>query len=161
YDAETGGSLPFFLEPLAGHDAASIVVRVVFGLVLLAVAASLSQLVMALQRGVVAGLLCTSETRELQRQVETLRQSRSAALDQEAWELHGTEGDLHDGAQQRLVMLTIALGLAAERADTDPAAAKQLILEGQAQAREALAEIRDLVRGIAPAVLLDRGLVAA
>jgi signal transduction histidine kinase len=161
YDAEAGGSLPFFLGPLAGHDAASIVVRVVFGLVLLAVAASLSQLLMALQRGVVAGLLCTSETRELQQQVETLRQSRSAVLDQEASELHRIERDLHDGAQQRLVMLTIDLGLAAERAETDPAAAKQLILDGQAQAREALAEIRDLVRGIAPAVLLDRGLVAA
>jgi signal transduction histidine kinase len=58
-------------------------------------------------------------------------------------------------------MLTIDLGLASERIDTDPAAAKQLILEGQAQAREALAEIRDLVRGIAPSILLDRGLVAA
>ena len=48
-----------------------------------------------------------------------------------------------------------------ERIDTDPAAAKQLILEGQAQAREALAEIRQLVRGIAPSILLDRGLVPA
>ena len=97
---------------------------------------------MALHRGVVAGLLCTSESRELRRQVETLRQSRSAVLDVEASELHRIERDLHDGAQQRLVMLTIDLGLASERIDTDPAAAKQLILDGQEQARQALAEIR-------------------
>ena len=58
-------------------------------------------------------------------------------------------------------MLTIDLGLASERIDADPAAAKQLILEGQEQARQALAEIRDLVRGIAPSILLDRGLVPA
>ena len=73
---------------------------------------------------VVAGLLCTSESRELRRQVETLRESRSAVLDVEASELHRIERDLHDGAQQRLVMLTIDLGLASERIDTDPAAAK-------------------------------------
>jgi signal transduction histidine kinase len=116
---------------------------------------------MALHRGVVAGLLCTSESRELRRQVETLRESRSAVLDVEASELHRIERDLHDGAQQRLVMLTIDLGLASERIDTDPAAAKQLVLDGQEQARQALAELRDLVRGIAPSILLDRGLVPA
>jgi signal transduction histidine kinase len=131
------------------------------GVALLPVAASLSQLVMRLHRSVVTGLLCTSESRELRRQVERLRESRSAVLDVEASELHRIERDLHDGAQQRLVMLSIDLGLAGERIDTDPAAAKQLILEGQAQAREALAEIRQLVRGIAPSILLDRGLVPA
>jgi len=109
----------------------------------------------------VNALLCTSESRELRRQVEALKQSRSDVLDVEASELHRIERDLHDGAQQRLVMLTIDLGLASERVDTDPAAAKQLILDGQAQARQALAEIRALVRGIAPSILLDRGLVPA
>ena len=106
-------------------------------------------------------LLCTSESRELRRQVETLKESRSAVLDVEASELHRIERDLHDGAQQRLVMLTIDLGLAGERIDTDPEAARQLLLEGQEQARQALAELRDLVRGIAPSILLDRGLVPA
>ena len=55
----------------------------------------------------------------------------------------------------------VAIHLASERIDNDPASAKQLILEGQEQAREALAEIRDLVRGIAPSILVDRGLVPA
>lgn len=131
------------------------------GLVMLAVAASLSQLVIALHRSVVAGLLCTSESRELRRQLDTVRRSRAAVLDVEASELHRIERDLHDGAQQRLVMLSIDLGLASERIDADPAAAKELILEGQQQAHEALAEIRQLVRGIAPSILLDRGLVPA
>jgi signal transduction histidine kinase len=138
-----------------------IVGRTMLGIAVLPVAASLSQLVMALHRGVAAALLCTSESRELRRQVETLKVSRSAVLEVEASELHRIERDLHDGAQQRLVMLNLDLGLASERVDSDPAAAKQLILEGQEQARQALAELRDLVRGIAPSILLDRGLVPA
>lgn len=161
YDAMPSGSLEGILGPLASHDPAAVVLRTVLGAALLPVAASLSQLVMALHRAVVTGLLCTSEARELRRQVETLRESRSAVLDVEASELRRIERDLHDGAQQRLVMLTIDLGLASERIDSDPAAAKRLILDGQEQARQALAEIRDLVRGIAPSILLDRGLVAA
>src|SRR5262245_49927435 len=161
YDAVAGAQLPWFFSPLAGHDAIAVATRLLVGLALLPVAASLSQLVITLHRAVVSGLLCTSESRELRRQVESLRQSRSDVLDSEASELHRIERDLHDGAQQRLVMLNIDLGLAAERLDSDPAAARALILEGQAQAREALAEIRDLVRGIAPSILLDRGLVAA
>jgi len=161
YDAVAGGSLPGLLGPLSSHDLAIVLVRALAGLALLPVAASLSQLLIALHRSVVAGLLCTTESRELRRQVETLKQSRSAVLDVEASELHRIERDLHDGAKQRLVMLTIDLGLASERIDADPGAAKQLILEGQEQAREALAEIRNLVRWIAPSILLDRGLVPA
>ena len=131
------------------------------GVALLPVAASLTQLVAVLHRAVISGLICTSETRELRRQVETLRESRSAVLDAEAGELRRIERDLHDGAQQRLVMLTIDLGLASERIDTDPAAAKELVLEARSEAQQALAELRSLVRGIAPAILLDRGLVPA
>jgi signal transduction histidine kinase len=161
YDSVAGATLPWFLGPLSSHDAPIVLLRATVGIALLPVAASLSQLVIALHRAVVVGLLCTSESRELRRQVESLTRSRSAVLDTEATELHRIERDLHDGAQQRLVMLTIDLGLASERIETDPAGAKELILEGQAEARQALAEIRNLVRGIAPSILLDRGLVAA
>ena len=131
------------------------------GIVAAPVAASVSQGLMALHRAVVAGLLCDSEQRELQRRVETLEVSRKTVIDVEATELRRIERDLHDGAQQRLVMLSIDLGLAAERLDTDPAGARALVVEAQDQARLALAELRDLVRGIAPAILLDRGLVPA
>jgi signal transduction histidine kinase len=131
------------------------------GLVLLPVAASVSRGLMALHRAVVAGLLCESGERALERRVVTLEESRRAVLDVEASELRRIERDLHDGAQQRLVGLAIDLSLAAERIDDDPAAAKTLVLDARDQARLALAEIRDLVRGIAPAILLDRGLVPA
>ena len=116
---------------------------------------------MALHRAVVAGLLCESEERALQRRVTTLEESRRAVLDVEATELRRIERDLHDGAQQRLVGLTIDLSLAAERIEADPAGARELVEGARDQARLALAEIRDLVRGIAPAILLDRGLVPA
>ena len=161
YDAVVGATLPGYLDAIAGRDTAALLIRTLTGAALLPVAASVSQLVLSLHRGVVMALLCTSESRELRRQVETLKESRSAVLDVEASELHRIERDLHDGAQQRLVMMTIDLGLAGERIDSDPAAAKQLLLEGQEQARLALAELRDLVRGIAPSILLDRGLVPA
>jgi signal transduction histidine kinase len=151
-------TMPVWLDPPFGVPAW---LGSIAGLGLLFVAASLSQLVIALHRQVVAGLLCTSESRELRRQVETLRRSRSAVLDVEASELSRIERDLHDGAQQRLVALTIDLGLATERIDTDPDGARELVRAGQDQARQALAEIRQLVRGIAPSILLDRGLVPA
>ena len=131
------------------------------GLILLPVAATVSQGLMALHRAVVAGLLCESERRVLERRVETLEDSRRAVIDVEATELRRIERDLHDGAQQRLVMLTIDLGMAVEKIDADPAGARTLVVEAQDQARLALAELRDLVRGIAPAILLDRGLVPA
>jgi signal transduction histidine kinase len=131
------------------------------GLLLLCVAASVSRGLMALHRSVVAGLLCESEQRALQRRVATLEQSRRAVLDVEVTELNRIERDLHDGAQQRLVGLTIDLSLAAERIDDDPEAARGLVLGARDQARLALAEIRNLARGIAPAILLDRGLVPA
>jgi signal transduction histidine kinase len=152
-------TMPVWLDPSVPLPPAWV--GSIAGVVLLFVAASLSQLVMALHRQVVVGLLCTSESRELRRQVETLRRSRSAMLDVEASELNRIERDLHDGAQQRLVRLSIDLGLASERIDTDPAGAKDLVRESQDQARQALAEIRALVRGIAPSILLDRGLVPA
>jgi len=131
------------------------------GLVLAPVAASVSQGLMALHRAVIAGLLCVSERRELERRVETLEDSRRTVLETEASELRRIERDLHDGAQQRLVSLTIDLSLAAERIESDPAGARTLVVEARDQARLALAELRDLVRGIAPAILLDRGLVPA
>jgi signal transduction histidine kinase len=171
-----GASLALLLLPLwfdgsglsagigAGSPASAQAIALVgglAGLVLLPVAATVSQGLMALHRAVVAGLLCESEQRALQRRVETLEDSRKAVIDVGATELRRIERDLHDGAQQRLVMLTIDLGMAVEKIDTDPVSARALVVDAQDQARLALAELRDLVRGIAPAILLDRGLVPA
>ena len=107
------------------------------------------------------GTACISPADALRRDNERLRGSRSAAVELEASELRRIERDLHDGAQQRLVMLAIDLSLAEDKVDSDPAAAKVLIAGARDQARQALGELRDVVRGMAPAILLDRGLAAA
>jgi signal transduction histidine kinase len=150
-------------SPASGAAIAAAIAfgSVVAGLALAMAAASASRGLMALHRAVIEGLLCVSEQQRLQQRVVTLEGSRQAVLDVEASELRRIERDLHDGAQQRLVMLTIDLGLAADKIDSDPASARTLVLDAQDQARQTLAELRNLVRGIAPAILLDRGLVPA
>lgn len=134
---------------------------ILVGLILVPVAAWSGRGIMSLHRALVAGLLCVDPSDELRRDVERLRGSRAAAVDLEANELRRIERDLHDGAQQRLVALAIDLGRAEDRIDSDPAGAKALVVKARGEARLALAELRDLVRGAAPAILLDRGLVAA
>jgi signal transduction histidine kinase len=156
------GSLGAALARIPAQSPVAVgLVSLAAGLVLLPVAAFTAQGLHALHRLVIAGLLCDSGTRALEQRVETLEESRKALVDVEASELRRIERDLHDGAQQRLVMLTINLGLAADKIDSDPAAAKELVADASEQARTALAEIRNLVRGIAPSILMDRGLVPA
>ena len=152
---------PRFGGEVPAGVAAAMVIGVVIGVVLIPVAASVSRGLMTLHRAVVEGLLCVDPTDALRQDVERLRGSRSAALELEASELRRIERDLHDGAQQRLVALAIDLGLAEERIETDPTSAKTLVAAARAQASQALAELRGLVRGVAPAILVDRGLVAA
>ncbi len=146
-----------------GPANAAVVLSAIFivGLAMLPVAASATRGMAVLHRYVVEGLLCISPSEALRRENDRLRQSRSAAVELEASELRRIERDLHDGAQQRLVMLAIDLSLAEGKVESDPAAAKTLIVGARDQARQALAEIREVVRGTAPAILLDRGLVAA
>jgi signal transduction histidine kinase len=98
--------------------------------------------------------------RELAARVDRLEQTRRGALDVQAAELRRIERDLHDGAQARLVALTMRLGRAEARLDHDPEAA-ELVRAARLDATAAIAELRDLARGIAPPVLADRGLVAA
>ena len=95
---------------------------------------------------------------------ELLRRSegqRSAAVDSAETERRRIERDLHDGAQQRLVALAAGLGAAREKLDDDPDGAKALVADAHEEAKSALKEIRDLVRGIHPVILEDRGLDAA
>jgi signal transduction histidine kinase len=106
-------------------------------------------------------LLGRNREKELEERVSTLTESRSRVMDAVAEERRRIERDLHDGAQQRLVALAMDLGMAKEKLDTDPASARTLVEEAHDQAKRALSEMRDLVRGIHPAVLTDRGLDAA
>ncbi|MBW0104948.1 sensor domain-containing protein [Pseudonocardia sp. KRD-291] len=94
----------------------------------------------------------------LRRRVAQLTESRAATVDAQAAELRRIERDLHDGAQARLAAVSITLGLAAQVLRTDPERAFTLLAEARADAGTAQSELRDLVRGIHPPVLADRGL---
>jgi signal transduction histidine kinase len=98
---------------------------------------------------------------ELEAKVEELRASRARIVEAGYQERRRVERDLHDGAQQRLMALTMNLRLARRTLDENPAAARELIDEAMSELDEATAELRELARGIHPAVLTDRGLEAA
>jgi signal transduction histidine kinase len=106
-------------------------------------------------------LLAPDEAAVLRVEMEHLTETRDETVDARAAELRRIERDLHDGAQARLVSLTMSLGMAEEEFDRDPAAARQLVIEARASARTALNELRHLVRGIHPPVLTERGLGGA
>jgi signal transduction histidine kinase len=106
-------------------------------------------------------LLSVSEKSRLALRVEQLTESRAETVDTQAAELRRIERDLHDGAQARLVAIGMNLGLAEEQLTRDPDLAKSLMIEARKATSEALTELRDLVRGIHPPVLADRGLVGA
>jgi len=93
--------------------------------------------------------------------IETLETSRAGAVSQQESELRRIERDLHDGAQARLVSLGMSLGMAEQKLEADPEAARTLVAEARAGVGEALTELRNLVRGIHPPILGDRGLGAA
>jgi signal transduction histidine kinase len=93
--------------------------------------------------------------------VRTLVRSRARLVDAFEVERRRIERDLHDGAQQRLLELGMTLVAAQLELDEDPAAAKPLVRRAADQAASALAELRELVRGIYPQVLTDLGLPAA
>jgi signal transduction histidine kinase len=98
--------------------------------------------------------------RSLER-VEQLTRQRTEAVDAAVSERRRIERDLHDGAQQRLTALAIDLGRARAKLDSDPEAARALVEQAHDDSKQALAELRNLARGIHPAILTDRGLDAA
>jgi signal transduction histidine kinase len=93
--------------------------------------------------------------------IEQLQETRARSVDAAVEERRRIERDLHDGAQQRLVRLGMDLGLALDKFDEDPSGARELVGEAHHEAQRAIVELRDLVRGLHPAVLEDRGLDAA
>ncbi|MGA5300939.1 sensor histidine kinase [Nucisporomicrobium flavum] len=92
---------------------------------------------------------------------DTAQAQKAAAVSAEATALRRLERDIHDGPQQRLVRLAMDLGRAEQQFATDPDAARATVAEALAQTRETLDELRALSRGIAPPILVDRGLQAA
>ena len=130
------------------------------GVVGLFVAPWLTSGVRALDIRAARTLLGPSRADELEHRVEQLTETRAGVVDAADAERRRLERDLHDGTQQRLVSLAINLGMARAQAGTAEEA-KQAIAEAHDEAKAALAELRDLIRGLHPAVLEDRGLDAA
>jgi signal transduction histidine kinase len=137
------------------------VIVTVVGAVVLLTAPVLVAFVTWLDSKATTALLGPNRSVELERRVESLSESRAGVVDAADAERRRIERDLHDGAQQRLVSLAMNLGMARENLTDVPEQARQVIAEAHDEAKEALAELRALVRGLHPAVLDDRGLDAA
>ncbi|MET1071060.1 MAG: histidine kinase [Umezawaea sp.] len=106
-------------------------------------------------------MLAPTARATLATRVQELAESRADTVDAQAAELRRIERDLHDGAQARLVALGMSLGMAEDLLSRDPDAARTLLTEARESSTLALSELRDLVRGIHPPVLSDRGLDGA
>jgi signal transduction histidine kinase len=106
-------------------------------------------------------LLAPGEKARLATRITQLTESRADTVDTQAAELRRIERDLHDGAQARLVALGMNLGMAETLLASNPDAAQELLAEARESTGLALSELRDLVRGIHPPVLADRGLDGA
>ncbi|WP_405613791.1 sensor domain-containing protein [Streptomyces sp. NBC_01511] len=130
----------------------------VIGLVIVLASPWLNRGLTGVDRLLVAGLLGPSR---LATRVSELESDRGVVVDTAAADLRRIERDLHDGAQARLVALAMDLGLAKEKLLADPEAAARMVDEAHGEVKVALQELRDLARGIHPAVLTDRGLDAA
>lgn len=165
-------TLPLYIDQLPGgvahyglFDAGTMTAALavaVGGIITLAVIAPWVTLgAWRIERGLVTFFLGPNNNAELATRVHDLTVRNEAAVDSAESERRRIERDLHDGAQQRLVALAMSLGRAKEQFASNPEAARALVDSAHEDAKSALAEIRDLVRGIHPAVLADRGLDAA
>ncbi|MDT0448956.1 sensor histidine kinase [Streptomyces hesseae] len=125
------------------------------GLVLVLVTAGVIRGLAHVERLLVRGLLGPSRLAE---RVWELEEDRGVVVDTAAADLRRIERDLHDGAQARLVALAMELGLAKELVERDPEKAARMVDEAHGEVKLALQELRDLARGIHPAILTDRGL---
>jgi signal transduction histidine kinase len=133
------------------------------GLLVLCALPLVTRACVAAQAGLGQALL--SDTSALHRRISGLEQERDtaraqtvAAVSAEAAALRRLERDIHDGPQQRLVRLAMELGRAQHHLDSRPEAVREALADAIVQAQEALEELRALSRGIAPPVLVDRGL---
>ena len=157
-------AFPYIFPPLSQAGSVSPKLKVILtaaGALVLLTAPAVAAIVTGVDARVARALLGPSRSVDLERRVESLSESRAGVVDAADAERRRIERDLHDGAQQRLVSLAMNLGMARENLPDLPEQARQVIAEAHDEAKEALAELRALVRGLHPAVLDDRGLDAA
>jgi len=129
--------------------------------VLLPVALLLNRAVAGGHAAIAARVLGPSERQQLQSRVRELASTRSDVVNATNEQLRRIERDLHDGAQARLVALAMELGMAEEELAKDPDAARTAVRRARDEALGALGELRDLSRGLRPALLQERGLRTA
>ncbi len=140
-----------------------VVFGTVVGLLALFTLPLMTRACVAVQAGL--GKLLLSDASALHRRIRGLEQERDtaraqtvAAVTAEATALRRLERDIHDGPQQRLVRLAMELGRAQHHLDRRPEAVREALADAIVQTEEALEELRALSRGIAPPILIDRGL---
>jgi signal transduction histidine kinase len=133
----------------------------VIGLILLPLVPWIIRGVSAADRWLLRSMLSPSKTVELEERVGELRETQARSVDIAMADRRQIERDLHDGAQQRLLALGMDLGMALDKFEDDPEAARALVGDAHEELQRAIVELRNLARGIHPAVLTDRGLDAA
>jgi signal transduction histidine kinase len=158
------GALPgghAHLGAFALNNLAWVALAVAIGVGLLLGAPPLTRALAAGDAVVTRWLLGPGRRARLTERIGELETSRAGVVDAAETERRRIERDLHDGAQQRLVSLAMDLGRARAKFASDPKAAEAIVGQAHEQAKEALTELRNLVRGVHPPVLSDRGLDAA
>jgi signal transduction histidine kinase len=143
------------------HGPWRLAVAALAGLVVLLAAPWLTRVLATADTSAMVWLIGSRSRADLTARIGELETSRAAVVDAAEAERRRIERDLHDGAQQRLVSLAMELGRAKAKFSSDPEAAAAIVGQAHEQAKEALAELRNLVRGVHPPVLSDRGLDAA
>jgi signal transduction histidine kinase len=168
--AFTGLLLPAYADALTGDEVITwlhwgndveIAAGFVAGAVFLVLARVMTTGLALAHRSLAKALLCPTEADALRAQVTELRETRARVVDAADSERRRIERDLHDGTQQHLVALAMNLGRAKAKLDTDPEAAKELVTQAHQDAKDSITALRNVVRGVHPAVLTDRGLDAA
>ncbi|SDT76946.1 Signal transduction histidine kinase [Streptomyces sp. TLI_053] len=148
-------------SPVADQWVELDIALTVGGVLVLAVLPRAVRLLAALDEALAVRMLGPGRTAVLEHRIEEVVESRAGLVDAVDAERRRIERDLHDGAQQRLTSLAMNLGLARRTLKDVPPEAMQVIVEAHDEAQAAIDELRDLVRGLHPAVLEDRGLDAA
>ncbi|GAA4164044.1 sensor histidine kinase [Gryllotalpicola daejeonensis] len=157
------GGLEWLLRQWLGGDQRVLegVLYVVIGVAVLVVLPFVTRGLVWLHWGVARALLGARTEEALRAELSEAQESRAAAVAAEDSAVRRIERDIHDGPQQRLIRLQLDLASAGRRMGDDPEAARELIASAAQQAHDALEELRAVALGIAPPILLDRGLVAA
>ena len=168
--AAAGIFLPLYVDSLPGDEAVSwldwsttteVWAGVGAGVVMLLLARLLSAVFTLAQVRLAHALLSPSEADALRLQVTRLTETRARVVDAADAERRRIERDLHDGAQQQLVALAMNLGRAKAKFEDDPEGARELVDQAHQDAKDSITELRNVIRGVHPAVLTDRGLDAA